>query len=222
MTSKFRFVVVAVIAVAVVVAGVLLLSPGRVEAQTTAAASADVDLFSVGVQTAVDLASSVPGEWDYDPADRTIHPEDAELAYPVSIEERVWRQILDPQEYYILRQKGTEPAWTHPLNDNEQRGVYYSAATGQPLFHSDDKYDSRSGWPSFTQPINPHAIVYIEDNSFFMRRIEVVDSLSGSHLGHVFPDGPAPTRQRYCINGAALIFVPDGEAPPAIRTASSL
>ena len=170
------------------------------------------------LETAIELASRTPDDWDYVPADRTIHAEDAELDYPVELPETEWQELLDPDSYSILRQKGTEPAFTHPLNDNKQAGIYYSKATGQPLFSSEDKYESGSGWPSFTKPINPHAIVYVEDNSLFARRIEVVDSLSGSHLGHVFSDGPEPTGQRYCINGAALVFVAEGEDPPPIRT----
>lgn len=156
---------------------------------------------------------------DVEPAgERVVHPEDADLAYPVTLSDAVWRELLEPDAYDILRQKGTEPAFSHPLNDNTQAGIYYSRATGQPLFRSEDKYDSGSGWPSFTRPTDPNAVVYIEDNSLFSRRIEVVDSLSGSHLGHVFADGPEPTGQRYCINGTALIFVPYGEDPPPVRT----
>lgn len=181
-------------------------------------ASASRDILGADLETAIDLASRTPDSWDYDPADRTIHAEDATLDYPLELPEAEWQEILDPDSYYILRQKGTEPAFTHPLNDNKQTGIYYSKATGQPLFSSEDKYESGSGWPSFTRPVNPHAIVYVEDNSLFAQRIEVVDSLSGSHLGHVFSDGPEPTGQRYCINGAALVFVAAGEEPPAIRT----
>ena len=179
-----------------------------------------VDVFTGGLEAAVERATRTPESWDYDPDERVIHPEEADLHYPVDLPESAWRELLAPSEFYILRQKGTEPAFTHPLNDNDQAGIYYSRATGQPLFRSEDKYDSRSGWPSFTRPINPDAIVYIGDNSLFMLRIEVVDSLSGSHLGHVFADGPQPTGQRYCINGAALVFVPYGEEPPEIRTAA--
>ncbi|MFW5689329.1 MAG: peptide-methionine (R)-S-oxide reductase MsrB [Spirochaetota bacterium] len=176
-----------------------------------------LEVLEADLVAAVALATDVPASWEYDPDARLIFPEDARIDYPVQIPEPEWRELLGPNEYYILRQKGTEPAFSHPLNDNKRRGIYYSRATGQPLFSSEDKYDSRSGWPSFTRPINAHAIVYLEDNSLFMRRIEVVDSLSGSHLGHVFWDGPAPTGQRYCINGAALVFVPEGEEPPPIR-----
>ena len=173
-------------------------------------------VFGLDPVEAVALATATPAEWDYDPVARVIQPDAADLLYPVVLPESTWQSVLDPYEHYILRRQGTERAFTHPLNDNKERGIYYSRATGQPLFSSEDKYDSRSGWPSFTRPINPHAIVYREDNSLFAQRIEVVDSLSGSHLGHVFPDGPAPTGQRYCINGAALIFVPEGGEPPAV------
>ncbi|MFW5789504.1 MAG: peptide-methionine (R)-S-oxide reductase MsrB, partial [Spirochaetota bacterium] len=196
-------------------------SEGNAVSQTRSGAdgpSASRDVLRAELETAIELAGRTPDEWDYDPADRTIHAEDAELGYPLELPQAEWRELLDPDAYSILRQKGTEPAFTHPLNDNKEAGIYYSKATGQPLFSSDDKYDSGTGWPSFTKPINPHAIVYVEDNSLFARRIEVVDSLSGSHLGHVFSDGPEPTGQRYCINGAALVFVPDGEEPPPIRT----
>ena len=123
------------------------------------------------------------------------------------------------QQYRVLREEGTERAFTGPLNDNKRAGTYYSAATGQPLFRSEDKYDSGTGWPSFTKPIAPDAVAYVWDGGLFYRRIEVVDSLSGSHLGHVFEDGPAPTGQRYCMTSAALIFVPDGEEPPELLVA---
>lgn len=171
-------------------------------------------MLDVNLERAVSRASATPEEYDYDLSERIVYAEDADLQYPIELPLETWREMLTDFEFYILRQKGTERAFTHPLNDNKQRGIYYSRATGQPLFHSDDKYDSRTGWPSFSKPINPDAIVYIEDNTLFARRIEVVDSLSGSHLGHVFPDGPRPTGQRYCINGAALVFVAEGEEPP--------
>ena len=174
-------------------------------------------VLEAGLMEAVELATRVPDEWEYDLDDRVIFPEDAEVDYPIRLPESEWEEILNPDAYYILRQKGTEAAFTHPLNNNKEKGIYYSRATGQPLFSSEDKFESGSGWPSYTKPINPHAIVYVEDNSLFTRRIEVVDSLSGSHLGHVFADGPQPTGQRYCINGAALIFVPEGGDPPPIR-----
>lgn len=152
----------------------------------------------------------------YDPAKRVIHDQGADIDYPVRLPEEEWRSRLSDQEYYVLREDGTERAFANPLYDNKRRGIYYSAATGQPLFHSDDKYKSGTGWPSFTKPISPDAVAYMWDRGLFTRRIEVIDSLSGSHIGHVFSDGPEPTGQRYCMNSAALIFVAEGGDPPEI------
>lgn len=184
-------------------------SPGEAEMP---APFSDVD----SVEEAVEAAMAVPGEWAYDPGSRFIYDDSADIPYPIQLDEEVWRSRLNAFQYYVLREQGTEYAFSNPMHENKESGIYYSRATGQPLFSSEDKYDSRTGWPSFTKPINPDAIVYVEDNTLFSPRIEVVDSLSGSHLGHVFPDGPAPTGQRYCINAASLIFVPDGEEPPAL------
>lgn len=159
---------------------------------------------------------------EYDPQRRIIHNERLvdDIDYPVRFTAAQWKDRLSPDRYYVLRQDGTEPAFRNELYDTKGRGIYYSAATGQPLFHSDDKYESGTGWPSFTKPISPDAVAYFWDRSLFSTRIEVVDSLSGSHIGHVFNDGPAPTRQRYCMNSAALIFVPEGEDPPAMLAAA--
>jgi len=165
---------------------------------------------------AIEAAAAVPGEWDYDPGARYIYNEGPNILFPIQLDETLWRSRLDSFEYYVLREKGTEYAFSDPMHASKEVGIYYSRATGQPLFSSEDKFDSGTGWPSFTKPINPDAIVYINDSSLFAARIEVVDSLSGSHLGHVFPDGPAPTGQRYCMNATSLIFVPDGEAPPPL------
>lgn len=141
-----------------------------------------------------------------------------EERYPVELSEEEWRARLGEFEYHVLREKGTERAFTGALYDNKEAGTYYSAATGQPLFHSETKYTSGTGWPSFTEPITPDAVRYHIDRSYGMVRVEVVDSLSGSHLGHVFPDGPEPTGLRYCLNSASLIFVPEGGDPPPLIT----
>lgn len=141
---------------------------------------------------------------------------DEDYQYPINRSEEEWKQMLSDEEYNILREEGTERAFTSPLNDVKKKGIFYSAATGQPLYSSETKFKSGTGWPSFYEPIREDAVVLKEDNRYGMTRIEVVDSSSGSHLGHVFPDGPKPTGLRYCMNGAAMIFVAEGEEPPAI------
>ena len=137
--------------------------------------------------------------------------------YPVMKTEKEWKELLSPEQYRVLREKGTERAFTGKYWDNHQEGTYYCAATGEPLFSSETKFDSGSGWPSFYKPISEDAIKLIADYSHGMSRIEVVDAKSGSHLGHVFNDGPQPTGKRYCINSVSLIFVPKGGEPPVIK-----
>ncbi|MEO0403618.1 MAG: peptide-methionine (R)-S-oxide reductase MsrB [Bacteroidota bacterium] len=120
-----------------------------------------------------------------------------------------WKEILSPEEYYILRQAGTERAFTGDLWNNKQKGTYVCAGCGLPLFHSDTKFASGTGWPSFFEPIESGVVTEIADYSHGMARVEVVCSRCGGHLGHVFEDGPNPTGLRYCINSASLDFVPD-------------
>lgn len=119
-----------------------------------------------------------------------------------------WRQELTPEQYQVLRQKGTERAFTGQYYHNKAAGAYLCAACGQELFSSDSKYESGSGWPSYWEPAQPDAVETKRDISHFMIRTEVVWSRCGGHLGHVFDDGPQPTGLRYCINSAALQFKP--------------
>ena len=143
-----------------------------------------------------------------------IKPIEGDKLYPIKYSPDGWLNRLSDFEYYILRDKGTEYAFSGKLNNEKRKGIYYSMATGQPLFSSEHKYDSRTGWPSFWRPISNTAIDYYFDRKLFNTRIEITDSSSGSHLGHVFTDGPQPTGLRYCVNSASLIFVPEGEELP--------
>lgn len=115
-----------------------------------------------------------------------------------------WKKVLSPEQFYILREKGTERAFTGAYWHNKDKGVYRCAACGNDLFHSDTKFDSGTGWPSFWKPIAPENVITNSDHSFLMERSEVLCSRCGGHLGHVFEDGPKPTGLRYCINSASL------------------
>ena len=115
-----------------------------------------------------------------------------------------WKQTLTPEQYHVLREKGTERAFTGKYADAHDSGVYQCAGCGNPLFGSETKFESGSGWPSFSQPLAPDAVATETDGKFMMTRTEVLCARCGGHLGHVFPDGPEPTGLRYCMNSAAL------------------
>ena len=118
------------------------------------------------------------------------------------------KQSLTPLQYEVTQEDGTERPFQNTYWDNKKAGIYVDIVSGEPLFSSTDKYDSQTGWPSFTKPIEENALIEKKDRKLFMVRTEVRSKLADSHLGHVFNDGPAPTGKRYCINSAALRFVP--------------
>ncbi|HYE95929.1 MAG TPA: peptide-methionine (R)-S-oxide reductase MsrB [Rubricoccaceae bacterium] len=138
--------------------------------------------------------------------------DDAQRDLPKTDEE--WRARLTPEQYRVLREKGTEPAFTGTYNDVKERGVYRCAGCGTPLFTSDEKYDSGSGWPSFWDAVDQGNIALHDDRSYGMHRVEATCAVCGGHLGHVFPDGPRDkTGLRYCINSASLTL--DKDMDPA-------
>ena len=127
-------------------------------------------------------------------------------AYPVTRSDAEWRRMLTPEQYTVMRGHGTERACTSPLNAEKRAGTYVCAGCGEALFDTSAKFESGTGWPSFFQPISPRAVGETEDRGFGMTRAEVHCANCGSHLGHVFPDGPRPTGLRYCMNGVSLAF----------------
>ncbi|MBI4265014.1 MAG: peptide-methionine (R)-S-oxide reductase MsrB [Acidobacteria bacterium] len=129
--------------------------------------------------------------------------------FPLEKPDAEWRAALTSEQYYVLRGHGTEPPFTSPLNHEKRRGTFVCAGCGQPLFSSETKYESGTGWPSFWTPLD-NAVGTSIDRSWLMVRTEVHCARCGGHLGHIFPDGPQPTGLRYCINGDAMKFTPGG------------
>ena len=133
-----------------------------------------------------------------------------------------WRKQLTAEQYAIARGEGTEPAFCGTLLDNHRQGIYHCVCCGLPLFASDSKFDSGTGWPSFFQPVAKENVVSKVDDSFGMHRTEILCARCGAHLGHVFADGPPPTGLRFCLNSAAMTFVDKGkEVPEAVRSGNA-
>ncbi len=139
--------------------------------------------------------------------------ENKKTEFEITKTDEEWKKILTPEQFHVLRKKGTEPAFTGKYYNNKKKGLYVCAGCGNELFHSDAKFDSGTGWPSFWMPVSENSVKTQSDYSYSMIRVEVLCGKCGGHLGHVFEDGPQPTGLRYCINSIALNFEEGKENP---------
>lgn len=157
----------------------------------------------MGTAAALALVSGLARAWPFSGSDKKGKE------FPYTMSDKEWKEKLSPEAYNVLRQEGTERAFTSPLNDEKRPGVFYCAGCGHALYSSEQKYNSGTGWPSFWAPIAPDAVGESTDHKIGVARTEVHCSNCGGHLGHVFPDGPKPTGLRYCMNGVAMTFEPE-------------